>query len=322
MATLAEFSAGAIAKNFRKILKHETEVIQTGDPEAIHQMRVGLRRLRTALAVFGFVLDMPKSFQLKRLKAIATDLGKIRDQDVLSIALEQDYAPLLSAREQRKLAKILHPLTRQRQQQMQRMTGILAGSEHQHLKQAYSDWLDKPRYQLGAEVPILLVLPDLMLPLVSTLLLHPGWQVEVIWQTEEKFSLESAAKPGTVQQSLELHGPVLHDLRKQVKRVRYPAELCAEFFGLDYAQQLKDFAELQDLLGHLNDGVALNAFFDQAGGLNLNKDLPGLSQLVQQKQGQQWQAWQERQSLYLSLAHRQSLRQLFLAIKAIPASDR
>ncbi|MEB3224731.1 MAG: CHAD domain-containing protein, partial [Synechococcus sp.] len=36
----------AIAKHYQKILSHETGVLADRDPEELHQMRVGMRRLR------------------------------------------------------------------------------------------------------------------------------------------------------------------------------------------------------------------------------------------------------------------------------------
>lgn len=323
METLAEVAHSAIAKHFRKVRKHEDELLETYDVEAVHQMRVGLRRLRTALTVFGFGLDLPKAFKIKQLKAIAADLGQIWDMDVMGLSLSDDYVPLLPPSEQQQLKKVIKSLNQQRQQQMRHMVDALTSQNYQRLTQACSDWLNKPRYQPQATVPLVLVLPDLLLPLVSQLLLHPGWQVGVSWQAECEFSWEEKVTPKGVQQSLQEHGPILHDLRKQIKRVRYQAELFTDFYGEDYPQQLTKFANLQDLLGHLHDAVTLNTFLKQRGKGNLKMiNLPEFKRLVQFQQMQQWQQWQEQQAPYLKMSDRQALRHLFLAVKANPANDR
>lgn len=64
--TLKEWAHIAIAKHTNKILKSEAGVIQDKDPEDLHQMRVGMRRLRSAIAGFKIALDLPKAVSEKR----------------------------------------------------------------------------------------------------------------------------------------------------------------------------------------------------------------------------------------------------------------
>ena len=58
--------------------------VRRGDPEGIHQMRVGLRRLRAALSLFK---EMLQGADLRRLKTelawLTEQLGPARDYDVL-----------------------------------------------------------------------------------------------------------------------------------------------------------------------------------------------------------------------------------------------
>ncbi len=57
--------------------------VRHGDPEGIHQMRVGLRRLRAALSLFKEVLRDGEVDGLKReLKWLTEELGTARDYDV------------------------------------------------------------------------------------------------------------------------------------------------------------------------------------------------------------------------------------------------
>ncbi len=58
---LKEWAYIAIAKHSRKILKYEAGVLQDKDPEELHQMRVGMRRLRSAIAGFAVAIDLPKT---------------------------------------------------------------------------------------------------------------------------------------------------------------------------------------------------------------------------------------------------------------------
>ena len=47
--TLGHYAYRIIQKNFKKIVKYEKAVSDDTDPEPLHQMRVGMRRLRSAL---------------------------------------------------------------------------------------------------------------------------------------------------------------------------------------------------------------------------------------------------------------------------------
>jgi inorganic triphosphatase YgiF len=70
------------AASLRQVVANEPAV-RAGDPEGIHQMRVGLRRLRAAISLFGDLLDDPQTKRIKReLKWLTDELGPARDLDV------------------------------------------------------------------------------------------------------------------------------------------------------------------------------------------------------------------------------------------------
>jgi len=57
--------------------------VRAHDAEGVHQMRVGLRRLRAAMAVFAELLDDEETARLKsELKWLTSELGPARDLDV------------------------------------------------------------------------------------------------------------------------------------------------------------------------------------------------------------------------------------------------
>jgi len=63
------------------------------DPEFLHQLRVGLRRLRAALRAFRDVLPSKSTKRLKRsLRKLSPKLGAARDWDVLVARLEAQRA--------------------------------------------------------------------------------------------------------------------------------------------------------------------------------------------------------------------------------------
>lgn len=68
-------------------------VLVSDDPEYLHQLRVGLRRLRAALRAFREVLPSKATNKLKRpLRKLSPTLGAARDWDVLVARLEAQGA--------------------------------------------------------------------------------------------------------------------------------------------------------------------------------------------------------------------------------------
>jgi triphosphatase len=70
----------------RSVLRHiaaNEPAVRAADPDGVHQMRVGVRRLRAAIAVFSELLDSRQTEQIKRdLKWLAGKLAPVRDLDV------------------------------------------------------------------------------------------------------------------------------------------------------------------------------------------------------------------------------------------------
>ena len=75
-----------------QLLVNQDCLIETRDPEAIHQMRVALRRLRSAMNVFKGLLDTPETSRIKEeLRWLQSILGPARDCDVF---IDEIFAPL------------------------------------------------------------------------------------------------------------------------------------------------------------------------------------------------------------------------------------
>src|SRR3954471_567368 len=73
----------------RELFAHAEGVLDTGDIERVHDMRVASRRLRAVLEVFAPCFPKgPYSGVLRDVKAIADALGERRDPDVHLAAME------------------------------------------------------------------------------------------------------------------------------------------------------------------------------------------------------------------------------------------
>lgn len=306
---LGEYAHQIIRQNVQKFIQQEDAVFADKDPEPLHQMRVGMRRLRTAVKVFGTAIVLPKAVSDASIGKIAKTLGETRDLDVLQQELITRYQPLLPKKEQSKFADVLKHLQQKRSQSLQQLQKILQGDRYEKLKQSLQDWLEQPAYTPMGDLPILPMLPDLLLPLICQLFLHPGWLVGTTLRSGEAtlIPLENSAD---LNQQLQEFCDLLHSLRKQMKGVRYQAEFFAGFYAASYLEHIEEFKTIQDILGQLQDQVVLRQFLESALDTDLAKALPTVDRTIQQDQATFWQTWQPLQQQYLSLDFRRSLRSL------------
>ena len=94
--TLGKYGYQTIRQNFQKLVEPERDIFKDKDPEPLHQMRVGMRRLRTAIQVFRTAITLPKTVSNSLIGKIAKRLGETRDLDVLQQELTTHYQPLLT----------------------------------------------------------------------------------------------------------------------------------------------------------------------------------------------------------------------------------
>src|SRR3546814_10017263 len=115
----------ALAAVLGACLRHwsanEAAAIDGSDPEGVHQMRVGLRRFRSALTVFGDLLPAAQLAWLQEeAKWALNALGSARDWDVFLADL---LAPLEAARPGDADLAALRGAARDRQAQAYRQIG-------------------------------------------------------------------------------------------------------------------------------------------------------------------------------------------------------
>ncbi|MGL4621656.1 MAG: CHAD domain-containing protein [Chroococcidiopsis sp.] len=304
--TLGDRAVLAIKKHFEKFLKHEADVIADSDPEALHQMRVGMRRLRSAIAGFAPAIDLPKPAQEKKIGRIARILGSLRDLDVLRESLENKYKPALPADEQEQLDTALVYLYKRRRKAFAKVHETLTGDRYQELKQALEKWLSQPQLQPIAQMPIQATLPDLLLSEVGRLLLHPGWLVGTKLQ-DEQVVVQTGQTPAQAKQQLTDKAPLLHSLRKETKRARYQMEVFANFYGASYETYLEDLKAIQSILGQFQDSAVLSEFLADALQSKIEKTMPTLADLLAEHNYKAWQQWQTLQQRYLNLESRKGL---------------
>ncbi|MCZ0900739.1 CHAD domain-containing protein, partial [Microcoleus sp. HI-ES] len=95
-----------------------------------------------------------------------------------------------------------------------------------------------------------------------------------------------------VEQKLAAEGTILHDLRKQAKRVRYLMNLFGDFYSETYEVYVEDVKAVQECLGDLQDSEVLGDFLTNFVERDLKKELPKLAGLLAENRYTAWQKWQ------------------------------
>lgn len=232
---------------------HETAA---GDAEALHDMRVNLRRLRTAMRNF----EGPKSAPVlssrlrdelrKRSRDVARlgdALGRVRDFDVLT-DYATDYAKKkldAQAASVPGLDKFVHYLQLQRVRAFKPMAKrVRRAQEVGGAREQFARWaLGLPAADgaaISLETAAHLILPR---------------QLEDV--NKHADSLEPGAHP-------EAH----HDLRKAIRRVRYTLETLSVCFDGEPKSYVAKLVEMQDLLGEMQDREVIAQTCAQCFGKN------------------------------------------------------
>lgn len=227
---LGEFTRRVVRRSFRHFSREEKAVLRDTDPEPLHQMRVGMRRLRAAMETFDFAVRWPEEADDRAIGRISRRLGQVRDLDVLLARLseldELGEGVLPALRERRKAA-------------FAGLRRTLRGRRYRALCESLGEWIQHPVYRTAGALPLRPALPDLLLPLGCRLFLHPGWDAAT--------------------------GEILHDLRKRVKAIRYQAEFFAGFYGKELTEWIAELKTMQDALGGLQDRVVLREAVGNVG---------------------------------------------------------
>jgi CHAD domain-containing protein len=130
-----QFAAGVIAELYQLIIAQEQGAI-SGDVEAIHDMRVAIRRLRVALSNFASTLSREDRRRLQsRLKRLAEPLGEVRDFDVMIEALESSRTvnPGENA-----IKSVIGRLRERRRRRLRKLVGYLRDEEFADFKRDFS----------------------------------------------------------------------------------------------------------------------------------------------------------------------------------------
>jgi CHAD domain-containing protein len=220
-------------------LKEHDPKVRVDEEDAVHQMRVAARRLRSILATFRPLFDRTVTDPVRdQLKWLGEELGAVRDAEVVRDHLRQLVAAepselVLGAVERRILVSL--------------------GARHRAAHDEALAQLSSERYfalldsldRLVAEPPL------------TELAFSPARQVlpRLVRRTWRRISrLVDAADAA---ESSDAHDLALHEVRKAAKRARYAGESVTGFFGSEAKTFAKRMSAIQAVLGDHQDSVVV-----------------------------------------------------------------
>lgn len=234
-----------------QILGNEAGVAYGQDPESVHQMRVGLRRLRSVHRLFRHIVTPSATLQ-REIDWLSLQLSAVRDWEVLASstlpAVEADTPPDMA------LPSLRAAVTAKAQAKRKRASAIIRSARFARLGAALSAWtaaLEKQASSSSDDGESHISIKDFADRAMAherTRLLKRGSRID------------------------DPDPELRHQLRIAAKKARY----ATEFFSSLYpAKRVKAYAEplldLQDCLGAMNDFAVADRLL-----LELQKSKPAL----------------------------------------------
>ena len=237
----ASSTAGDVVLAYLRIqadqLRKYDPMVRRDLPDAVHQMRVAARRMRSALQAFGRIIDRDRTRGITgELKWLAGELAAARDTEVMAQRCE---AMLTELPDDLVLGPVSASMTRtfERRQREARVVALAA--------------LDSDRY-LALHNAIDALLAD---PPLTRAASRPGRRelpasVARAYRRMKSRMRQAAAQPAGAQRD-----PALHETRKVAKRLRYATEAVIPTMGKPAERLRRRLKKVQKLLGEHQDAV-------------------------------------------------------------------
>jgi CHAD domain-containing protein len=220
-----------------RALKMHDPGVRVDAPDAVHQLRVAARRLRSALATFRKLTDTTSAKALRaELQWLAGAVGQARDTEVIRARLKD----MINAEPTELL---LGPVAQEIDEHL--------GTVQQQGRAAGLAALDSDRYfGLLDSLDAFLAAP----PLSASAQEEAPQTVGRLVSAERKRLRNAVRAVG----SATGRGPqdvALHEVRKNAKRLRYAAEAASPIFGKQATALARVAEGIQEILGDFQDSV-------------------------------------------------------------------
>jgi inorganic triphosphatase YgiF len=238
----------SVAEGFRRILDSglgqfvaNLPFCSADNPEPLHQSRIAIRRMRSALALFDSYLERDAAGRFEAmLKRFGQILGAARDRDVF---LKDVAARREEDRENGAwLDLVIPPIEGERREAYRGVQVLIRSGEPTGFALAMSGWAESGLWLRAsgdlADRPLAEIAPDMLDRLAG-----------------------KAHKRGSHIRDCSLDE--LHALRKTLKKLRYCTEYCEALYKHKRVKRYQERAKnVLDVLGALNDTVGAEALLD------------------------------------------------------------
>ncbi len=230
--TAADVVNAALATSIAHLLTHLPVADLGDDDEGVHQARVATRRLRSDLRTFGVVLDQEQITPIREeLSWLAEALGAVRDLDVLSARLSRRFLAGAGSDhvDTEAVARVVEAVGEARDRAQAALGPVIEGDRARALLEGVVALAADPPFIEGSDRAAL----EALVPAVRKR-----------WRRVQR-AVRALDEPPAV--------PALHEIRILVKKVRYAAEAVSPAAGKRARRFARAAAELQEILGELND---------------------------------------------------------------------
>ncbi len=242
-ASAGDVAVAALITDIARVIDHDPLVrlrATVGDNDtAVHQMRVGCRRLRSDLRTLLTLLDADWAVGLRReIGWVADILGAARDAQMLRERLHHTGATdPLAPLDQAAIARIDADLTARYEESMAAIEGQLSTPRYHRLLDELLAAATTPQLRKKAHEPARDVLPHIA---------RRPWRA---------FIDGGHGRVGANRLDPTASDEVWHGVRIRAKRARYAAEIAAEVLGGGVVEFAEALARVQDVLGEHHDAT-------------------------------------------------------------------
>jgi CHAD domain-containing protein len=218
--------------------------IRRDDPEALHDLRVAVRRARCLLGQVDHVVDEESARRLRaELRWLGAATGPLREREVLLQRFESMRSGL-PADEGAAFAATTRLLRHQRDVARRELLEALASARHRRLLDAWESLGAEPsRAGTAGNAPAAEATRDGARPVVDV----AARAIDRAWRRLLRRGRAISAGDGA---------PQLHRVRIDGKKLRYLIELFSSAYPeIDLEPTLDDLKQLQDCLGDVNDAA-------------------------------------------------------------------
>ncbi|MBT9493281.1 MAG: CHAD domain-containing protein [Paucibacter sp.] len=231
-ATVEQGFAQIAASCLTQVAGNQAGLVGGAEPEFVHQMRVGLRRLRSALSLFKPWITLPDALA-KEMTWLGQALGAARDAEVLATSTLPKL--LRAGADKQELLDLQPAAAAEAQRRRREAAAAVDSARYRRLILRLTRWLKSKGWRAASICPEGLSEP---LAFASTRLLRRRLKkvkaLTLVLQTQA--SAENR-----------------HALRIAVKKLRYASEFLSAFASAKARARLARLSALQELLGQLND---------------------------------------------------------------------